>query len=63
MNLTKYHYLYRGEIAFLSFELLKHFRTAHLAKMIGEALRNHEDKITKEDILCLEVAGLCHDLG
>lgn len=38
--------------------------TAHLARMIGEELqKKHADKITNEEILCLEVAGLCHDLG
>uniref|UniRef100_A0A8W8JIA3 HD domain-containing protein n=1 Tax=Magallana gigas TaxID=29159 RepID=A0A8W8JIA3_MAGGI len=32
--------------------------------MIGEELqKKHADKITNEEILCLEVAGLCHDLG
>lgn len=64
MNLTKYHYLFREKLPFLSFALLKHFRTAHLARMIGEELqKKHADKITNEEILCLEVAGLCHDLG
>lgn len=45
--------------------LLKHFRTSHLARMMGEELqKKHSDKIiTNEEILCLEVAGLCHDLG
>lgn len=31
---------------------------------MGEELQKHSyEKITKEEILCLEVAGLCHDLG
>lgn len=39
--------------------------TSHLARMMGEELqKKHSDKIiTNEEILCLEVAGLCHDLG
>lgn len=40
--------------------------TAYLARMMGEELqkKHTEDKIiSDDDILCLEVAGLCHDLG
>lgn len=38
--------------------------TSHLARLMGEELQKHyNEKITKEEILCLEVAGLCHDLG
>lgn len=39
--------------------------TAYLARMIGEELqkKHTEDTITNDEILCLEVAGLCHDLG
>lgn len=50
---------------FLSRELLNHFSTAHLARMMGDELQKKHKKetITDEEILCLEVAGLCHDLG
>lgn len=39
--------------------------TAHLARIMGEELqKKHTNKtITDQEILCLEVAGLCHDLG
>lgn len=54
--------------------LLKTFdyihRTSYLARRIGEELQkkispqeSSELEITKKEILCLEVAGLCHDLG
>ncbi|XP_074536701.1 deoxynucleoside triphosphate triphosphohydrolase SAMHD1-like [Halichoeres trimaculatus] len=38
---------------------------AHLAGQLAEALRTRQPelKITKEDILCVQIAGLCHDLG
>lgn len=42
------------------------FRVCHLAGEIVKALcRNSNDDIciTKEDILCVELAGLCHDIG
>lgn len=44
---------------------MHHFSTAYLARMMGEELqkKHTEDKISNEEILCLEVAGLCHDLG
>lgn len=50
---------------FLSRELMNHFSTAHLARMMGEELQKKHTKgtISDQDILCLEVAGLCHDLG
>lgn len=50
---------------FLSRELLNHFSTAHLARMMGDELQKKHTKetITDQEILCLEVAGLCHDLG
>lgn len=52
-------------IFFLSRELMNHFSTAHLARMMGEELQKKHTKetITDQEILCLEVAGLCHDLG
>lgn len=52
-------------IFFLSRELMNHFSTAHLARMMGEELQKKHTKrtISDQDILCLEVAGLCHDLG
>lgn len=39
--------------------------TAHLARMMGEELQKKHTKgtISDQEILCLEVAGLCHDLG
>lgn len=39
--------------------------TAHLARMMGDELQKKHTKetITDQEILCLEVAGLCHDLG
>lgn len=50
---------------FLSRELFNHLSTAHLARMMsGELQKKHTNKtITDQEILCLEVAGLCHDLG
>lgn len=41
--------------------------TSHLAGVFGRELKRNttvtEIKITNKEILCLEVAGLCHDLG
>lgn len=43
------------------------YRTSHLAGVFGRELKRNttvtEIKITNKEILCLEVAGLCHDLG
>ncbi len=38
---------------------------AHLSQRVCEALDKHQPElhITKKDILCVKVAGLCHDLG
>lgn len=46
-------------------------RTSYLARSLGHELQKNLAKfdepdkpdITDKDILCLEVAGLCHDLG
>ncbi|KAE8957110.1 hypothetical protein PR002_g31274, partial [Phytophthora rubi] len=38
---------------------------AYLAEKMMESIRSHQPwlPITKEDILCIKIAGLCHDLG
>ncbi len=36
---------------------------AHLARMTGSVLRGKHGSISDREILCLEIAGLCHDLG
>lgn len=40
-------------------------RVCHLAEQLTRALkeRQPELKITNKDILCVQIAGLCHDLG
>lgn len=40
-------------------------RTCHLAGKFARALQKGQPElgITEEDILCVEIAGLCHDLG
>lgn len=40
-------------------------RTSYLAGKLGSELRENQPDlgIDNKDILCLEVAGLCHDLG
>ena len=41
-------------------------RVCHLARQLLESLqRRHNDELdlTDEDILCVQMAGLCHDLG
>ncbi|KAH9360615.1 hypothetical protein HPB48_007564 [Haemaphysalis longicornis] len=39
--------------------------TAHLARLLGARLRENQPElnITEKELLCLELAGLCHDLG
>lgn len=38
--------------------------TSHLCgKMLKTLQEQHNDLITQKDILCVEIAGLCHDLG
>lgn len=39
--------------------------TAHLARVLGSHLRDCQPElgITEKELLCLELAGLCHDLG
>ena len=41
------------------------FRVCHLAGELVETLKaNQEDlKIDEKDVLCVKIAGLCHDLG
>jgi len=41
------------------------FRVCHLAGKLVEALRAKQPElnITDKDILCIKMAGLCHDLG
>lgn len=48
------------------YTLLFHFASVcHLAGRLLRALKSHlkPDIINEEDILCVEIAGLCHDLG
>ena len=38
--------------------------TSHLCgRMIRQLKENHPDLVTDKDVLCIEIAGLCHDLG
>ncbi|KAH7961077.1 hypothetical protein HPB52_001553 [Rhipicephalus sanguineus] len=39
--------------------------TAHLARLLGSRIRERQPElnITDKELLCLELAGLCHDLG
>ena len=41
------------------------YRVSHLAGQLARALQSRQPElnITEEDILCVEIAGLCHDLG
>lgn len=36
---------------------------AYLSRLTGESLQKYHPDITQRDIECLELAGLCHDLG
>ena len=42
-----------------------HFRVCHLAGELVETLQRNQSQlnITHEDVLCVKMAGLCHDLG
>ncbi len=37
--------------------------TAHLCSSLCNKLRNDDGYITKKDIMCLQIAALCHDIG
>ena len=41
------------------------FRVSHLAGQLAESLRQRQPnlEISNTDILCVQIAGLCHDLG
>jgi HD-GYP domain-containing protein (c-di-GMP phosphodiesterase class II) len=41
------------------------FRVCHLAGQLARMLKKQQPEldITNKDILCVEIAGLCHDLG
>uniref|UniRef100_A0A8P4GB87 HD domain-containing protein n=1 Tax=Dicentrarchus labrax TaxID=13489 RepID=A0A8P4GB87_DICLA len=47
------------------FQRLRSIRVAHLAGQLGQALKTKQPdlNITDRDILCVQIAGLCHDLG
>lgn len=51
---------YRSLFFFLFF-----FSVCHLAGELASALKARQPdlKITPEDVLCVQIAGLCHDLG
>ena len=39
-------------------------RVGYLSGLLAETLqKKHPDEITDEDVLCVKLAGLCHDLG
>lgn len=62
--------LLRSSSLNILFDFYQIYRTSYLAKRLGQELQkkiaaeqSDELEITDEEILCLEVAGLCHDLG
>lgn len=39
------------------------YSVSHLAGEFAKRLKCQHDEITDNDVLCIKVAGLCHDLG
>lgn len=52
-------YFYISRVSYLAGEFGRHLKN-QIDKVHGE---NEEMKITPRDIVCLQVAGLCHDIG
>ena len=54
-----------GTTYFIEFILWLHLcRTCYLAGKLARHLKKiHPDKVDDRDVLCVELAALCHDLG
>ena len=41
------------------------YRVCHLAGMLVESLKSRQPElgITPQEVLCIQIAGLCHDMG